>query len=175
MAHGGSGNAGDRDDEIERRLRELTAEVSAASRIREPSAAERAFAAERAARAAMQERPVKHRRRRGLLTTWVIVLVVVAAGGVLAWNHYRSSPSALNDTRPVRNGPVPASSASVVSTPSAPVSPPADPFTGTPADRWAGGTAGIVVPSARAHGEFTTAQVQAAWTRRVSPSARVAG
>jgi len=167
MADGDAGNAGEHDDEIERKLRELTAEISSGSRIHEPSAAERAKAAKR------RKRP----RRRGLITTtWVIALAIVAAGGAITWDHFRSSPSALNDTQPVRNGPVPKTSASVPSSPSAVVStpsdlfgPPADPFAGTPADHWAEGAAGIIVPSARAHGEFTAAQVQAAYqdTRKI--------
>ena len=37
--------------------------------------------------------------------------------------------------------------------------PPADPFAGTPADHWADGAAGIVVPAARAHGSFAAAKV----------------
>ena len=40
--------------------------------------------------------------------------------------------------------------------------PPADPFAGTPADHWADGAAGIVVPAARAHGSFAAAKVHEA-------------
>jgi hypothetical protein len=46
MANGEPGDTGNHDDEIDRKLRELTAEISAASRIREPSAAERARGSE---------------------------------------------------------------------------------------------------------------------------------
>lgn len=160
MPNGDPGDFGNQDDEIDRKLRELTAEISAASRIHEPSAAERArAAAKREKRPKRQRRP--RRQRGGLLVSWVIVIVVLAVAGVITWSHFRSSPSALNDTQPVRNGPVPSSSVSIVPSPSVAAGPPADPFAGTPADHWADGAAGIVVPSARSHGEFTAAQVHA--------------
>lgn len=41
--------------------------------------------------------------------------------------------------------------------------PPADPFAGTPADRWADGTAGITLPAATAIGSYTKAQVEYAY------------
>jgi len=41
--------------------------------------------------------------------------------------------------------------------------PPADPFAGTPADHWADGAAGIVLPAARPIGPFTTSQVESAY------------
>jgi hypothetical protein len=156
MVNGEPGDSGGQDDEIDRKLRELTAEISSASRIREPSAAERARATGK------QEKSQRQRRGHGgLLVPWVIGLAVLAAAGVITWSHFHSSPSGLNDTQPVRNGPVPSSSVSVTSPPSVASGPPADPFAGTPADHWADGAAGIVVPSARSHGEFTAAQVQA--------------
>jgi hypothetical protein len=45
------------------------------------------------------------------------------------------------------------------------IGPPADPFTGTPADRWADGTAGIVLPADKPIGGFTAAQVEFAYQR----------
>jgi hypothetical protein len=44
-----------------------------------------------------------------------------------------------------------------------PVGPPADPFTGTPADHWANGAAGIVRPAAAPVGQYTKAQVEYAY------------
>jgi hypothetical protein len=44
-----------------------------------------------------------------------------------------------------------------------PVGPPADPFSGTPADRWTDGAAGIVLPAATPIGPFTKAQVAYAY------------
>jgi hypothetical protein len=47
--------------------------------------------------------------------------------------------------------------------------PPADPFAGTPAEYWADGAAGIVLPAARPIGSFSAAQVKFAyeWTRKL--------
>ena len=44
-----------------------------------------------------------------------------------------------------------------------PAGPPADPFQGTPANGWANGAAGIVLPEANPMGGFTTAQVEYAY------------
>jgi hypothetical protein len=44
-----------------------------------------------------------------------------------------------------------------------PLGPPADPFTGTPADHWADGAAGIVLPTAAPVGPYTKAQVEYAY------------
>ena len=41
--------------------------------------------------------------------------------------------------------------------------PPADPFAGTPADHWADGAAGIVIPAAKPVGPFSASQVAAAY------------
>jgi hypothetical protein len=43
--------------------------------------------------------------------------------------------------------------------------PPADPFSGTPADRWGDGTAGIVLPTAGPVGRYTAAQVESAYEK----------
>lgn len=51
--------------------------------------------------------------------------------------------------------------ASVV--PPDPLGPPADPFTGTPADHWADGAAGIVPPTAEPIGPYSKAQVEYAY------------
>jgi hypothetical protein len=56
-----------------------------------------------------------------------------------------------------------ASPSSTVSRPNGLTGPPADPFTGTPADNWADGADGIVLPAARSHGRFTAAQVESAY------------
>jgi hypothetical protein len=57
-----------------------------------------------------------------------------------------------NDTAPVTNGPVP----SVALKPAGPA---ADPFAGSPAEGYADGKAGIVIPVARPVGQFSAAQV----------------
>ena len=43
--------------------------------------------------------------------------------------------------------------------------PPADPFSGSPSDAWADGTAGIAIPAAKAHGRYTAAQVRSAYEK----------
>jgi hypothetical protein len=55
-----------------------------------------------------------------------------------------------------------ASAASTVVPPN-PVGPPADPFAGTPADHWADGAAGIVLPAAKPIGPYTESQVKYAY------------
>jgi hypothetical protein len=62
-----------------------------------------------------------------------------------------------NDTAPITNGPVPPSFALP------PAGPPADPFAGSPAEGYADGKAGIVAPAARPVGQFSAAQVAAAY------------
>jgi hypothetical protein len=61
-------------------------------------------------------------------------------------------------------GSAPAASAFAAATtsvvPPNPLGPPADPFTGTPADHWADGAAGIVPPAAEPIGPYSKAQVQ---------------
>jgi hypothetical protein len=49
------------------------------------------------------------------------------------------------------------------SAPARPAGPPADPFAGSPADAYADGQAGIVVPAAHAVGSYPAAEVQAAY------------
>jgi hypothetical protein len=150
--HSGSENPEHRDDAIERRLRELSAELSGA--------------AHRAAQAAAKEKAQEEKRQRRsgsgrLRVVSVAVVVLLAVGGVITWRLSGSS-SGLNDTNAVHNGAVPTGSATVVAAPVVPAGPPADAFAGTPADHWADGAAGIVVPAAKASGQFTAAQVAAA-------------
>jgi hypothetical protein len=165
MSEGAGGGTSGQDDDIERRLRELTEEIAGKARPREPSAAERAAAA---ARTSQPDKPRRPKRSRTALKAWAIAIVVLAAGAGITWLHLSSSSkSALNDTQPVRNGPVPTASPSrmtVGNVPNSQSGPPADPFAGTPAEHYADGAAGIVVPGARPTGDFTAAQVKAAYT-----------
>ena len=131
---------------MDRRLRELTEEVSSAGRIREPSAAERAKAA--------KKRPVR-RRRGGRVAGWSVAVVVLAGAGFFGWHQVsRPGVGGPNDTQVVTNGAVPSTSASPTAASStAALSPgarpltgsPADPFAGTAADQWADGAAGITL------------------------------
>jgi hypothetical protein len=158
---GDSGDHPDRDDAVEHRLRELSAEISAT--------------AHRAAQAAKRETHVHkespqrsgHSRPR---TASLIAVALLIAGGLITWGLSSSSTNAVNDTNPVRNGPVPTGSARTVAS-----GVPADAFAGTPADRWPDGAAGIVVPAARPDSEFTASQVTAAYqiTRKILVAANL--
>jgi hypothetical protein len=148
-----SGDYGDRDDAIERRLRELTAEVSQAAQKSAEAAAKREKRAQRSG----------HGRLRAASLTAIVILAV---GGLIAWRVSGSSSSAPSDTRTVHNGLVPTGSAASglasVAAPGVPGGPPADPFAGTPAEQWPEGAAGIALPAAAPAGDFTAAQVAAA-------------
>jgi hypothetical protein len=63
------------------------------------------------------------------------------------------------------NAPAAAAFASAATSvvPPDPLGPPADPFTGTPADHWADGAAGIVLPAAEPIGPYTKSQVKYAY------------
>lgn len=77
-------------------------------------------------------------------------------------------PSSLNGTAGTGSAGT-GSPAVATAVPPNPVGPPADPFSGTPADHWADGLAGIVMPKAGPVGGFSTSQVAFAyqWTRRL--------
>lgn len=105
---------------------------------------------------------------------------VSAAPGSLA--GVRSAPGTAPSAAPgtvlkVNGAPAGSAFASAVSTavPPNPLGPPADPFAGTPADHWAEGAAGIVLPVARPVGGFTTAQVKYAYetTRKLLVAANL--
>lgn len=140
------------EDEIDRKLRELTANLMGEARFKEPTAAERAQrAAEYRKQVGRDQRRQRRRDRRGRLTAGVIVVVVLAAIGSIAWLRFgRSStdggPSAAPGASQPGGG-----------------APPADPFVGSEAGTWADGASGITVPAARAVGTFTAAQVAAAY------------
>jgi hypothetical protein len=107
----------------------------------------------------------------GLIAAWTIVVAVLAGSGVLTWIHFHSQPlriSSPHHLKPVHHTPPPTTSASsatvlINASPFLDTEPPSDPFTGTPADGWADGAAGITVPAAGPHGPFTAAQVRAAY------------
>jgi hypothetical protein len=181
MADGDAEGAQDSEDELDRELRELTEPNSSTPRIHEPSAAQRAAAARRAATATTNanltampgtgKRKPKRTGLGGVIAAWTVVIAVLAGSGALTWFHFHSSPvrtSAARGTKPTRHPtPTPSVSSAAVLITSSPLfvntGPPADPFAGTPSDGWADGAAGITVPAARAHGPFTAAQVQAAY------------
>jgi hypothetical protein len=151
------------DDEFDRALRELAEGTAGEPRFREASAAERARQAKQQAKRARKQsrrrrgRGQPERDSRGRATTWTsvsVVLVLVAAGAFI-WLQVRP-PSTGTTAAPIAPAVAPVA-------PAADAAPPADPFTGTPANTWANGAAGIVVPAAKPVGNFTAAQVEAAY------------
>jgi hypothetical protein len=167
----GPGEPSPADDDIERRLRELTEEISGTARIREPSAAEREKAGKERSKAQAREAKVRaraSRRRGGRAVGWSVAVVVLAGAGLFAW-HQESRPVAggPDDTQVVTHGAVPRTPAPVTSSPSLAATPysgpPADPFAGSPADHWTDGAAGIAIPAAAPHGPFTASEVAAAY------------
>jgi hypothetical protein len=197
-------------DEMDRRLREITAGFGEAAAIKEPSAAERArgqvqparpqhMSWRNARRAAKLRRPVpeagrkpikprqakQNRRRsarpgsgatgkprqdgspagswtaaapsgdrhrtRSLLT---LAAVLALVGGASYGLSRLGSRSPSRDQVPVTSGPVP---------PLGPAFTVADPFAGSPAERYQDGQAGIVPPAAHPVGGFSAAQVTAAY------------
>lgn len=104
------------------------------------------------------------RRHRDMVWGWGAVILLGAA--VLAYSRFAHSPAAsaggVNDTQVVTNGAVPpvtpVSTTPAVS-PLTGSGPPSDPFQGTPADTWADGTAGIVIPAAKPAGRYSASQV----------------
>jgi hypothetical protein len=151
------------EDDIDRQLRELTEGRTDSARYREPSAAERAKAAEqarkqakaRAREARRQDRRLARRsggrRRATQALSWTIAIVVLATVGLLSWRHYAPRMGST-----VAGG-------TVSNLNPATAGPPADPFAGTPADQWADGAAGIVIPAAKPVGHFSASQVEAAY------------
>jgi hypothetical protein len=143
------------EDEIDRRLREITEEIKRGPVIREPSAAERAA---RQAQPQAQRQAQRPRKRARSARGWLIAIVIFGIAGALTWARVGgSAKNPADDTKPVTNGAAPHVSAST------PAGPPADPFTGSPADGYADGRAGIVVPAAHAVGSYSAAEVQAAY------------
>lgn len=165
MPGGTGGNQRD-PDEIERKLRKLNEEIGK-SQAPEPSPLERLVAARQA------EKRNQRKRDTGVLAALAVVLVVLVGGGVFtflrlappSWLHHVSA-RAKASARPITAPSVRPTSKITLPTPfnSATMNgPPADPFTGSPADGWADGAAGIVIPAAKAHGPYSAAEVRSAY------------
>lgn len=156
-------------DEFDRELRELIEGTAGEALFTEPSAAERA----RGAVAMVRQRPVS--KKRGpfgtAFGTAVCLAIILAMVGMLGWLSYRHWPNSAGGAGGASLSPAPgravAGAEPVLSGTISPIdpyaAPPADPFAGTEADHWANGAAGIVVPAARPAGDFSRAQVAAAY------------
>lgn len=174
------------EDEFDRALRRIIDGTAGEPRFHELSASERAR--ERAVRQAdkqakaqaSKDRRATTRRRVIRAASSIAVILVLAGSGVFAWHRFagKTSPAvadvATSTATVTSSGSGGVPPASVVS--SGDISsftpfpgPPADPFSGTPADHWADGTAGITPPAAKMTGTFTSAQVAAAYatTRKI--------
>jgi len=165
-------------DDIERRLREIEAEFGPA-RVKEPSAAERAGQLARksgwrnARRARKLRKPVTEppRRsqpsRRGRIWSLVVAVVVLAciAGATVAIITLAKHPLRVTAGKTPANRPGPSSHPTTGAASNAflPSPTPAAPFLGTPAQSYANGAAGIVIPGVHAVGAYSAAQVAAAY------------
>src|SRR3984957_7225935 len=108
----GSGGPRPGEDDIDRRLRELTEEVAGASRMREPSAAEREKAGKKRSKRSDRRGPRVKRRRVARAPQWVMAAVVLAGAVLFGWHQLsRSTAGGPNDTQVVSNGAVPRTSA----------------------------------------------------------------
>ena len=133
----------------------------------EPSPLERLVAAREA------EKKDQRKKDTRVLASVAVVALVLVGGGVFTWLRLipgaarsRHHPRTVAATRPAAT--TTARSAPTVSLPglTSPIDangPPADPFSGTPAEHWADGAAGITIPVARARGPYTAAQVRSAY------------
>jgi hypothetical protein len=178
-------------DWLDQELRKITEGGEGEARFREPTAEERGKLAEQARKKQeadarkfaqleketqkqsqkLQKKAFKEQRkarrrarwRRGLRrTAWGVSAVVLVGACVFAYTRFGHSAGGPNDTQVVTNGAVPPTTAKQPS-PLTESGPPADPFQGSPADKWANGAAGIVIPAAQAHGEYPAAKVESAY------------
>jgi hypothetical protein len=132
----------------------------------EPSPLERLVAARKA------EQKVLRKKDSRVLAAIGLAAVVVIGGGVFAFANFapqswRNQVTAL--VKSSASARASGTAAPVVKLTTQPLGavdsdgPPADPFSGTPAEHWADGAAGITIPAARAHGPYTAAQVLSAY------------
>jgi len=115
-----------------------------------------------AKRAGKQAARVHRRATRGRRAvralSWVVVIAILGSGAWFGYQqvHHRGA-TVSGGARGVLNA------MSGTSGNGVPTGPGADPFAGSPADHWANGAAGIVVPAAKPVGRFSAAQVAAAY------------
>jgi hypothetical protein len=143
------------------------------ARLKEEVAAEARKASKEADKRARKERrkdPGQRSNHRRALWGWGAVILLAAAG--FGYARFANSPNSAggpNDTQVVTNGAIPSTNAASPVKAESPLTssgPPSDPFQGTPADKWADGAAGIVLPADKSIGEYSAAQVEYAYQRR---------
>jgi hypothetical protein len=107
-----------------------------------------------------ERQPVGAPARRVLLGSLIIVVAIAFVSGAAWLSLHRAG---------LRGGPTGAQPTAPSVTPAFTTSravasgPPADPFAASPAEHWADGEAGIVVPASRPVGDYSAAQVAAAY------------
>jgi uncharacterized protein YjeT (DUF2065 family) len=118
------------------------------------------------------EKKAQRKKDSRVLAAIALAAVVVIGGGVLAFVHFapqswRQQVTALvKSSASARSSPTATPAVKLTIQPLSPVDtdgPPSDPFSGTPAEHWADGAAGITIPAARAHGPYSAAQVRSAY------------
>jgi hypothetical protein len=158
MPDGAGGNQPDH-EEIERRLRELSQEISR-PRGSEPTPLERLVAAKQAEKKAQRKKDTR------VLAGLVVALLLLAGGSVATWLRV-APPSWLHHRAVARAAPSARTGPKVkLATPFSTVTSqgaPSDPFADSPAAHWADGAAGITIPAAKAHGPYSAAQVRSAY------------
>jgi hypothetical protein len=95
------------------------------------------------------------------------VFVLLAGGGIFTWLRL-APPSWLHASARTSPSAAPTPKVKLTTPPVSPVTsngPPADPFSGSPSDALADGTAGIAIPAAKAHGRYTADQVRSAYEK----------
>jgi hypothetical protein len=161
----GPGDAAPGSDDINNRLAEIAAELAKEATFKELSAAERARRAQQRSRprpSAVPSRPAgraPRARSTSLLITLAIIAALIAASFGLSRLHLTGHSAAKPDNTPVTSGTTHAALPTVTPPPFTS----ADPFAGSPAEPYADGAAGIVIPAAHAVGGYSAAQVRAAY------------
>jgi hypothetical protein len=116
------------------------------------------------------EKKAQRKKDTRVLASLALVAVVLVGGGVFAWlrlappsRHHTRALAAAKPVATTTARPGPTISLPGLTSPLDVNRPPVDPFSGTPAEHWADGGAGITIPAARAHGPYTAAQVRSAY------------
>ncbi len=131
-----------------------------------PSPLERLVEAQRAGKKAQRKKDSR------ILAAITLAAVVLIGGGVFAFVHFAPQSWRHQVTALVKSSATPRAAHTATPAvkltiqPLSPVGtagPPADPFSGTPADHWGGGAAAITIPPVRTRGPYTAAQVRSAY------------
>ncbi|MDP9861662.1 MULTISPECIES: hypothetical protein [Streptosporangium] len=145
-------------DDIDRRFAALTAQISQEERRRMSRAARRG-----------QARPPRSRRRRRRIAAFTVVAVVAGAGVYVAYR-----PEVVDRIRTALTGQAPGvagardpGAAPEETAPAAVEPAQISPFYGSPAEKYADGVEGLVMPPARAMGGLSAKEVSAALKRTV--------